>query len=142
MYYALFITGFLDTSKRELMPTLKALRVRLKNRLFLLPLKSFCKQKSFGDTPFFSVQLVCVFLSYRPNAVSGAYPVIRSSVLYSSGFLDCAINCSARNDMVVQARNDIVLNTLLNFTKRFALQRFLGKRSNRICVLPFTTVNG
>ena len=40
-------------SKHEVLPTLKVLRVRLKHRLFLFPLKSFCKQKSFGDTPVF-----------------------------------------------------------------------------------------
>ena len=42
-------------SKHEVLPTLKVLRVRLKHRLFLFPLKSFCKQKSFGDTPIFTV---------------------------------------------------------------------------------------
>ena len=36
-------------SKHEVLPTLKVLRVRLKHRLFLFPLKSFCKQKSFGE---------------------------------------------------------------------------------------------
>ena len=55
------------------------------------------------------------FLSYRPNAVSGAYLVIRSSVLYITGFLDFA-------------RNDIVLNTLLNFTKRFCLAKIFGNK--------------
>ena len=105
-----------------MMPTLKALRVRLNSRLFLLPLKSFCKQKSFGDTPFFSawrnlvirstvlfitgfldcarndiVQYIACswFVSFCHTDRSGAYLVIRSTVLYTSGFLDCA-----RNDIV------------------------------------------
>ena len=88
-------TVIATASKRELMPTLNALRVRLKSRLFLLPLKSFCKQKSFGDTLF----LVCslfIFLSFQPSSLGYAWRnlVVRSAVLFITGFLDYARNDS------------------------------------------------
>ena len=64
-------------SKHELMPTLKALRVRLESRLFLLPLKSFCNKNLLGIPLFFS--------AWRNL-------VVRSAVLYTSRFLDYARN--------------------------------------------------
>ncbi len=116
------------------MPTLKALRVRLKSRLFLLPLKSFCKQKSFGDTPFFSAWFIYSFchtdqalhfhLSFRPSVSAWRNLIIRSAVLYITGFLDFAINCSARNDSKNRAPEKILHK-----------QKIFGKKEQSLCGL-------
>ena len=84
--------------------------------------KDFCLQKDFRGKrsnryavlPFITVNgllaLRIATLSFRPSVSAWRNLVIRSFVLYITGFLD-------------YARNDMVLNTLLKFPKRFCIAK-------------------